>query len=695
MRSLLGGLATLVNRAPVAYVGPGQRLSIPWVGTSGAEAQMRAMGSVGTLFAIVNRTSNAVSQVHWRLWRTTPSGRREDRVEVTRHLALDLWRKPNPFMTGQEFVESVQQHVDLTGEGWWVVERDERARSIPLGLWPVRPDRMEPVPSATEFLAGYIYHGPDGREVSLRLDEVIQLRMPNPLDPYRGMGPVQAILTDLDSARYSAEWNRNFFRNSAEPGGIIEVDKRLSDDEFDEMSTRWNEQHRGVANAHRVAVIEQGKWVNRTFTMRDMQFAELRSVSRDVIREAFGIPKFAVGDVDDVNRASADASSAWFAEHLTVPRLERFKGALNNDYLPMFGSTTAGLEFDYDSPVHADEAAADAERTSKATAAKTYIDAGFDPASVAAALDLPDMQYGLPGSDPDRDLLIKLVTGAPSLAPMILPMLGFDVPASPAPAPVAPAGPAAALARASARRAQRIVAQEAAESLEEWEQELESLTEQWAADVTPAQVEEVTAQVEEAVDEGDLAALATLLISSTVAAGLLADSMIAVAVGAAQAVLDAAEAAGVSPVPDVTVDAQALTAAAQARAALMASALAEAAGREALRVAGPDASGAEVAEQVRAHLDGLSDRYVRDQLGGALWSAVGAGRLAALEALPEPAAYVADEVRDRNTCGPCREVDGKEYTLLSAALLDYPTGAGYVACEGGIRCRGLIEPRWS
>ncbi|WP_431895845.1 phage portal protein [Micromonospora haikouensis] len=659
MRSLLGGLATLVNRAPVAYTGPGQRLSIPWLGTSGAEAQMRAMGSVGTLFAIVNRTSNAVSQVHWRLWRTAPSGRHEDRVEVTRHLALDLWRKPNPFMTGQEFVESVQQHVDLTGEGWWVVERDDRARSIPLGLWPVRPDRMEPVPSQTEFLAGYIYHGPDGREVPLRLDEVIQLRMPNPLDPYRGMGPVQAILTDLDSARYSAEWNRNFFRNSAEPGGIIEVDKRLSDDEFDEMSTRWNEQHRGVANAHRVAIVEQGKWIDRKYTMRDMQFAELRAVSREVIREAFGIPKFALGDVDDVNRATADASSAWFAEHLTVPRLERIKGALNSDYLPMFGSTAVGLEFDYESPVRDDEAAENAERTSKAAAAKTLTDAGYDPAEVLTVVGLPPMRHTAP------------IAALP-----------------------APTAPTAARRRPVVARVPRVVAQEAAASLEEWEQELEALTEQWAQEVTPAQVDEVAEQVEEAVDGGDLAALAALLISSAVAAGLLADSMIVVAVGAAQAVLDAAGEAGVSPVPDVTVDAQALTAAAQARAALMASALGEAAGREALRVAGPEASGAEVAAQVRAHLDGLSDRYVRDQLGGALWSAVGAGRMAALEALPEAEAYVADEVRDRNTCGPCAEVDGREYGSLAAARVDYPTGAGFVACEGGIRCRGLIEPRW-
>lgn len=663
MKSLLGGLASLVNRAPVPYVGPGQRLSIPWLGPSGAESQMRAMGSVGTLFAIVNRTSTAVSQVRWRLYRTAASGRPEDRTEVTRHLALDIWRKPNQFMTGQEFAEVIQQHVDLTGESWWIVGRSERARSIPLELWPVRPDRMEPVPDRREFLSGYIYHGPDGAEVPLRLDEVIQLRMPNPLDPYRGMGPVQAILTDLDSARYSAEWNRNFFRNSAEPGGIIEVDKRLSDDEFDEMSERWAEQHQGVANAHRVAIIEQGaKWVDRKYTMRDMQFAELRSVSRDVIREAFGIPKFAVGDVDDVNRATADASSAWFAEYLTVPRLERIKGALNSDFLPLFGATSQGLEFDYDSPVREDQEAENASRTSKASAAKTLTDAGYDPAEVLTVVGLPPMRH-----------------------------------VGPAPALADPTGRAvtAVLRRpVVAQLPRRIVAQEAAESLEEWEQELEALTEQWAEEITPAQVEEIAEQVEAAVDAEQLAALAALVVTSAAAAALLAESMTTVAVGAAQVVLDAALAAGVSA-PDVTVAPGPLADAAAARAALMATSLAEAAGREALRVAGPDVTGAEVAAQVTTHLESLSDRYVRDQLGGALWSAVGYGRMAALEALPPAAAYVADEIRDRNTCGPCREVDGREYATLAAARVDYPAGAGYVDCEGGIRCRGLIEPRWS
>ena len=277
MRSLL---APLFNKTPISYAPRSTTPLFPWTQRSDAASQMAAMGSVGTLFNIVSTTSQATSEPEWKLWRKARSGAKRDRTEVTSHAALDVWQKPNKFMTTQELVEVGQQHVDLTGEGWLVVGRNPKLRSIPLELWPARPDRMVPVPSRDDFIVGYIYTGPDGEQVPLEVDSVLMLRMPNPLDIYRGMGPVQSILTDIDSTKYSAEWNRNFFLNSAEPGGVIEVDKRLSDDEWLEMTTRWREQHQGVSNAHRVAVIEQGKWVNRTFTMRDMQFAELRNVRR-------------------------------------------------------------------------------------------------------------------------------------------------------------------------------------------------------------------------------------------------------------------------------------------------------------------------------------------------------------------------------------------------------------------------------
>jgi HK97 family phage portal protein len=314
---------------------------------------------------------------------------------VTEHPALSVWNTPNQFFTTQEFVESEEQHIDLTGEGWWVVVR---LGGRPIELWPVRPDRMLPVPHPQKFLSGYVYLGPDGERVPLGLDEVIQIRVPNPTDPYRGMGAVQSILIDLDSSRLSAEWNRNFFLNGAEPGGIIEVPTELGDDEFERLRMRWNEQHKGVANAHRVAILEMGKWVDRKFTQRDMQFAELRSVSREVIREAFAIHGHKLGLSESVNRANADAADVTYAKDQTIPRLGRFKQALNKDFLRLFGDMGKGYEFAHANPVPDDAESLNAERDSKTAAYKTLVDAGVEPEDAAAVVGLPPMRHTAPAA---------------------------------------------------------------------------------------------------------------------------------------------------------------------------------------------------------------------------------------------------------------------------------------------------------
>lgn len=400
-RTLLGGI---LNKAPVPYVprSVGRRGYVaPTTPTGGMEAQMRAQGQVGTLFAICDRIITAYSQVEWKLYRVPRDGRRryghglgeqDTRTEVTRHPALELWNKPNPFFYGAAFRESTQQHEELTGEQYWVVVKN--AFGIPQEIWFVRPDRMTPVPHPTEFLAGYIYRSPDGEEVPLSRDDVIFLRRPNPLDPYRGLGAVQSILGDLDATYLATEYNRNFFLNSASPGGVIEAENNISDEDFAQFQARWGETHKGVANAHRVAILEAGmKWVDRKYTMDDMQFVELREASRETIREAFGFPKAMTGATDDVNKANAYAGEVMFARWMTKPRLMRAKEALNCILLPMYGPAAAGLEFDFVNPVPEDEEIAGQVLLNKAQAAKFLADTGlWEAQSITEVCGLPDMQ---------------------------------------------------------------------------------------------------------------------------------------------------------------------------------------------------------------------------------------------------------------------------------------------------------------
>lgn len=402
MRDLFSTLSRagrqLTNLAPVPYTRRAESRSLFNQAPEGlpvGERAYDAYGSVGTLFAIVKQIQEAVAATEWHLYRKGPKRDKTRRTEVMSHGFLDVWNMPNEFQTGFMLREAVQQHLDLVGEGFIVLNT---IGGLVLEMWSVRPDRMHPVKHPTKFLTGWIYHGPDGEKVPLTVDQVVQIKYPNPADPYRGMGPVQTVLNDIDAAKYSAEWNKNFFINGAKPGGIITVDYRMGDDEFNAFVARWRKQHQGVANAHRVAVLENAKWQDTQFSMSDMQFVELRNLPRELVREAFAFPKPMLGTVDDVNRANAEAGKTIMAENQTIPRLGRWKDVTNAFLLPRFANGKA-LEHDFDDPTPIDHEAADRERLSKANSANKLVMSGFHPDDVSDAMELPRMRWiGLPAA---------------------------------------------------------------------------------------------------------------------------------------------------------------------------------------------------------------------------------------------------------------------------------------------------------
>ncbi len=394
--------ASILNRSPVPQSSRYDREVFNTVTGRGAQTEakmkrgMEQYGEVGTLFGIVSRLAEGCAEPCWHLYRKRTDGRRvyrevETRTEVQRHAALDLLANPNPLMDTIEFIETAVQHYDTAGEWWWVAYFGSVRAAGPLQLWPMRPDRVKIVTDRDDALVGYIYVSPDGERVPLPKDIVIHVRRPNPLDIYRGLGPVQALAVKLDSNRLAAEYNRNFFLNSAEPGGIIEIEDRLDDDEFRELVTRWREQHQGVSNAHRVAILEQGKWVDRKFSMRDIMFPEIADLSREEIREAFGYPKGMTGATEDVNKAVADANERMFGRYLLRPRLSKLRSALNNQLLPMFGPTGKGLEFDFEDPVPEDREADANDRITKAQSLKLLVEAGADWDDALEVIGLPQM----------------------------------------------------------------------------------------------------------------------------------------------------------------------------------------------------------------------------------------------------------------------------------------------------------------
>jgi HK97 family phage portal protein len=400
-RLSLGARREISNVSPVPLARRVQSWRMPGMGRSEYIRQMEAYGTDAVVYPIVNRLFTAVGEAEWEMWNRLPGQQEEDRTPATAPVALaalELIQDAVPgLITGTELHEAGQQHNDLTGETNIIVGRTPGV-AYPTDLWPCRPDRLEPVPARNGYLEGWVYTSPDGERLPLENEELLRHKLPNPLDPYRGMGPIQALLLELDSQRYGKEWQAQFFANSARPGGIIEIDKRLDESEFDELRDRWQAQHQGVSKAHRVAIIENGaKWVETAFNFRDLQMVEMDSSARDKALVAFGFPKSMLGIVEDVNRANAEAGEYVFARWLTVPRLKRWRSMWNRRLLPLYGpDVPKRFELDFVSPIPKNSEVAIQELAAKSAALVSLAGAGFDAGKVLDMLEWPDLGYTAP-----------------------------------------------------------------------------------------------------------------------------------------------------------------------------------------------------------------------------------------------------------------------------------------------------------
>lgn len=367
-----------------------------------AGANLRQMENVSTVFAIVDGISSEVAASEWKLYRGEAVDD-PDRAEVKKHAALTVWNRPNPFYSRGEFLEAIQQHYELTGEYWWILANDtevggRRLRSPwPLELWPIRPDRMKPVPSERDFISGFV-HTLGGERTPLTTEQVIFNKRQNPMDPYRGLSPLGSLVYDLAGEVAATKYNAVFFQNGAFPGGIIHSEDQLQDEDFNQLMMRWREQHQGAHNAHRVGYLEgRVKFEAQGYTRRDMEFVDLRTFSKDTIREAWRFPKSMLGSEAASNRATHEAEKQVFADNIIKPRLRRIRESLNVDFLPKFQmegrNATRRLWFDFEDPSPDDRENQRKDLETALKAAETYIDLGFDPTESLEAFELPIVTF--------------------------------------------------------------------------------------------------------------------------------------------------------------------------------------------------------------------------------------------------------------------------------------------------------------
>ena len=304
----------------------------------------------GWVYSCINAISDSIADTQWKLYKYNAAGEVE---EVFEHPILDVLYKVNEFTTKFDHFWLTQATLELTGEAPWYLEKDTKGNI--LNMYILRPDRINILFDKDSLISGYKYvikKGGRSETITLASDEVIFLKYPNPDNPYRGLGTLQAVARTVDIENYAEKWNEKFFYNSARPDGLLTVKvKRLTDEQKKKLKSSIREYYQSVDNAHKLMVLS-GDMDYKQFSLsqKDMDFMEQQTFSRNKILGIFRVPKVIVSQTDGVNYANAKTAERIFALYTIKPKLQRIAEQLNEFFVPLF-SDGDNLFLDYVDPV--------------------------------------------------------------------------------------------------------------------------------------------------------------------------------------------------------------------------------------------------------------------------------------------------------------------------------------------------------
>jgi len=269
--------------------------------------------------------------------------------EFDEHPLLDLLNKPNPFMTGYEFIAGWIMYRAISGNTYVRKERSAAGKAVE--LWLPRPDRMAVIPDAQKFISGYAYQvGDVGYKLST--DDVIHSKSRNPLNDFYGMPPGMACGAWVDIDCYMRDCVKSFYLNAGVPAGLLNVKRKLDDEEKALIKNRWRSQF-GGRNMGNILVMDNEaeadyKPMGLSMGASGLATPELNDIAESRITMPFGVPGILVGTRLGMQRSTyanyREARMSFWDETL-LPLYKEIASSLNAYLVPEFADIDA-VKFD-------------------------------------------------------------------------------------------------------------------------------------------------------------------------------------------------------------------------------------------------------------------------------------------------------------------------------------------------------------
>lgn len=255
---------------------------------------------------------------------------------------------PNKYDTWEELIYQWVFHMKLTGKAYWFKDEVDGA-GRPRAIYPLLPQCVFPVPSATEKIGGYVYRV-NGRDRHFKPEDIIMFRRPHPSDPIGGLGDVAASEGLFNEFINRQTLNEKFIQNGATPSGVLIKDDESPDPTaWELLKQKFNSLYSGKANAGKVAFLN-GKWTYQQLGLnsKDMEALAREQYTTENIFLAMGVPLSVAGLEKAANYATSKTDDIRFRRDECVPLWDLLVARLNSPMpLGLVRAFNEGYRLDY------------------------------------------------------------------------------------------------------------------------------------------------------------------------------------------------------------------------------------------------------------------------------------------------------------------------------------------------------------
>ena len=245
---------------------------------------------------------------------------------------LDLLnRRPNQNTDAFTFRFMLSSQVLLSKKGAYVEITRNRLGDV-ASLFLHQPQYVFPIPDAEKFVAGYSVEYPNTPKKVVEPQNMMWIRVPHPIDPYKGQTPLESAGLAIEFDYYSRVYNRNFVINDGRPGGMLIIKGDMEEEQSEEIARRFRgSTGSNIGGAGRITVLsaEDASFIDTAVNQRDAQYTEARAQNKEEILLAFGVPESVIGNASGRSFANADVELEVFWRETMMPHLTLLERAFD------------------------------------------------------------------------------------------------------------------------------------------------------------------------------------------------------------------------------------------------------------------------------------------------------------------------------------------------------------------------------